>query len=312
MNLLQFISNGLYLTDDEAISYIMTIPRRYKKFYIKKRSSQEYRLIAQPARQVKSLQKVVLKHIDKHFHVHENAFAYEYNKDIRKNALLHSKNQFILKMDFKNFFLSIKPILLKKYFNEIGIELDKKDIIVIENLFFWKLRRNSPLRLSIGAPSSPKISNVVMYFFDCEISKKCKQLGIEYSRYADDLTFSTNINNILFSIPKIVRETLNQVGLNDIKINHKKTVFSSKKFNRHVTGVTITNDKKLSLGRERKRLLRSKIHHYTCGILSETEILKLRGELGFAKFIEPTFFESMVNKYGYKVIKSITTYGNLS
>ncbi|WP_272681030.1 retron St85 family RNA-directed DNA polymerase [Providencia sp. PROV129] len=310
MNLLQFIANGLYLTEDEAMRYITTIPRRYKKFHIKKRNSTEYRLIAQPARQVKSLQKAVLKRMEQYFYIHENAFAYQHGKDIRKNALLHSNNKFILKMDFKNFFLSIKPIHLKRFLVNTGRELSEKDISVMENLFFWKLRRNSPLRLSIGAPSSPMISNVIMYFFDCEISIKCQRLGIKYSRYADDLTFSSNINGVLFSVPKIVRETLNSVDLNDIKINHKKTVFSSKKFNRHVTGVTITNDEKLSLGREKKRLLRSKIHHYTLGVLSESEILKLRGELGYAKFIEPRFFESMTCKYGYDVIDSIAKYGN--
>ncbi|EGK0895713.1 RNA-directed DNA polymerase, partial [Salmonella enterica] len=87
-----------------------------------------------------------------------------------------------------------------------------------------------------------------------------------------------------------------------------KTVFTSRKFNRHVTGVTITTEGYLSLGRDRKRLLRSKIHHYVCGVLSEKEILTLKGELGYAKFIEHKFFLSMIKRYGNAVISEISKY----
>ncbi|EFT4324573.1 RNA-directed DNA polymerase, partial [Salmonella enterica] len=88
----------------------------------------------------------------------------------------------------------------------------------------------------------------------------------------------------------------------------EKTVFTSRKFNRHVTGVTITTEGYLSLGRDRKRLLRSKIHHYVCGVLSEKEILTLKGELGYAKFIEHKFFLSMIKRYGNAVISEISKY----
>ncbi|WP_354691890.1 retron St85 family RNA-directed DNA polymerase [Phytobacter sp. RSE-02] len=308
MELLKYIANGLFLSDEEAKRYIVTIPRRYKKYHISKRNGKDYRLIAQPARQVKSLQRAVLKYMSSELIVHESAFAYESMKGIKANALIHCSNDYLLKMDFKNFFLSIKPFNLLGNLKEFGIELNQTDVFVIENLFFWKLRRSSPLRLSIGAPSSPKISNVVMYFFDDKMAKKCAALGVEYSRYADDLTFSTKEKGVLFNMPKLVREILNEVNLRNIKINHEKTVFSSRKFNRHITGVTITTEGRLSLGRERKRLLRSKIHHYVKGVLSSKEILTLKGELGYAKFIEHSFYQSMISRYGAKVIDAISKY----
>ncbi|MBK4309222.1 RNA-directed DNA polymerase, partial [Enterobacter hormaechei] len=127
---------------------------------------------------VKSLQSAVLNHISDVLQVHESAFAYESSKGIKANALIHCRNDYLLKMDFKNFFLSIKPFNFLRNLKEFGIELSETDVFVIENLFFWKLRRSSPLRLSIGAPSSPKISNVVMYFFDEKMTKKCAALGI--------------------------------------------------------------------------------------------------------------------------------------
>ncbi|TBT09895.1 RNA-directed DNA polymerase, partial [Vibrio parahaemolyticus] len=51
---------------------------------------------------------------------------------------------------------------------------------------------NRKLELSIGAPSSPVISNLVMKELDQEIIHFCEEKSIAYSRYADDLTFSTN------------------------------------------------------------------------------------------------------------------------
>lgn len=175
-------------------------------------------------------------------------------------------------------------------------------------IFFWKLRRNSPLRLSIGAPSSPFISNATMFFFDSFLYEECEKLGIVYSRYADDLTFSTNNKNILRTVPVLVRKGLEINELKTIKINAAKTVFSSKKFNRHVTGVTLNNDGCISLGRDRKRLLSSKIHYHSMGMLNVDDILELKGLLGFANYIEPLFIERMRKKYGKELILSIQKY----
>ncbi|XSV54669.1 hypothetical protein ACNFXK_20505 [Escherichia coli] len=63
MELLSYISKGLFLSEEEAKRYIVTIPRRYKIYPIAKRNGNGYRLIAQPARQVKALQKVVINHM---------------------------------------------------------------------------------------------------------------------------------------------------------------------------------------------------------------------------------------------------------
>lgn len=305
MSLLEKISNGLMLSKADAKSYISTIPRRYKVYTIKKRNSEETRLIAHPSKQVKSLQRAMLTYFKDKLPVHSSAYAYISGKSIKENAERHVNNSYILKMDFRHFFLSIEPLHFINIIYNHGFELNEEDKFVIWNLFFWKRRSNSPLRLSVGAPSSPFISNAIMYFFDEAISETCAKMNVTYTRYADDLTFSTNNEDILFNIPGIVKGTLKVNGLSKIKINEAKTVYSSKKFNRHVTGVTLSNDGCISLGRERKRLLSSKIHHFSQGRLSDAEVLKLKGELGFAKFIEPLFIERMSMKYGLDIINNI-------
>src|SRR5690606_27674917 len=100
--------------------------------------------------------------------------------------------------------------LLLKILSDNGIEFSKVDAIVLTQLLFWRPSKISggKLVLSIGAPSSPLISNFIMFKFDDELNAECKKRGVKYTRYADDLTFSTNVKNALFEIPTLVKEQL--------------------------------------------------------------------------------------------------------
>ncbi|KYN66110.1 retron St85 family RNA-directed DNA polymerase [Pantoea agglomerans] len=309
MDIVEYLAQGVFLSEKDFLSYVNTMPRRYKQFTVKKRNGED-RLIAQPARTVKTLQMVVVSLLKNHLNIHEAAMAYVKGKSIKDNANAHVQNKFILKMDFRNFFLSIKPDIFLACIEKQGLILSDQDKMVLSNLFFWKLRRNSSLRLSIGAPSSPFVSNVTMFFFDELISKICKDKGIVYTRYADDLSFSTNQKDILFSIPALVKESLKVVGLKNIKVNNAKTVFSSKKFNRHVTGITLSNEGVVSLGRERKRSISAMVHHFTLGLLDKESIYKLKGYLGFAKYIEPSFVLRLKIKYGDEVVLKIQKFND--
>ena len=230
--------------------------------------------------------------------VHEAAFAYRKNIGIKQNAFLHSKNEFLLKMDFKDFFPSITPDLFLREIKNHHINVNDKDERLLINLIFRKPYRQNNLEFSIGAPSSPLISNFIMYSFDEEISRECANMNITYTRYADDISFSTNSKGALFSIPGIVETLLKNIYQGDISLNKDKTIFSSKAHNRHITGITLSNDNKLSIGRYKKRVLSSKIHYYSLGHLNEDEIQKLKGELAFSFYIEPELKSRFIRKYG--------------
>jgi retron-type reverse transcriptase len=223
-------------------------PKKYKRYEIPKRTSGT-RTIAQPIRELKDYQRALIKLFQQYFPIHNSCVAYVKGKDIKKNAEIHAKNIYFLKMDFTEFFNSITPKIFWNACDRAGIEFDWLEKEIIEKAVFWKPNKYSnKLILSIGAPSSPFISNFIMFSFDCEIAQYCEEQGITYTRYADDMTFSTNTPNSLFCMPDTVRNVLIKFYGNTIKINHLKTVFSSKKHNRHVTGITITNDDELSIG----------------------------------------------------------------
>lgn len=306
MKILTALSDIMLTSKSELLSFTHTAPRRYKTYYIQKRNGTERRLIAQPARTVKFIQQLAIGELRKYLSVHSCATAYEKGTGIKKNAWQHKNNQYLLKMDFKNFFLSITPELFFLVAHDSGIDFIDEDRELLSNLLFWKLRRSSPLRLSIGAPSSPFISNFIMSNFDASIDSTCREIGVTYTRYADDLTFTTNNKGVLSEIPDIVRKHLKLYCHSKIRINTEKTVYSSKAFNRHITGVTITNDGKLSVGREKKRLTSSMIHRLSLNMLSDEQIAHLKGQLAHIKNIEPDFINRMQKKYGNTTINKLS------
>lgn len=149
-----------------------------------------------------------------------------------------------------------------------------------------------------------------MYQFDCAISNVCLKKEIVYTRYADDLTFSTKHKDILFGLPLLVKEKLAELFGNAIRINRKKTKFSSKAHNRHVTGITINNDGKISLGRERKRYIKHLVHQVQLSKLDQAGRQHLRGLIAFAKHIEPMFVQSLKRKYSAELITQIVEKSN--
>jgi RNA-directed DNA polymerase len=307
MNVIDYISETLFLDDKELLRFAATAPYRYKKYYIEKRNGNGRRLIAHPSSELKLIQSLAIKFLDEHLKVHEASYAYKSGVSIKDNALIHVKSNFLLKMDFEDFFNSIKPVLLFRVLKKRGVNFSSKERTFLNNLFFYRQYRGAALRLSVGAPSSPVISNVVMYYFDTVMSTYCSQHKINYSRYADDITFSTNKRGALLAVPSFVAKVLNNETYGKITINAKKTIFSSKAHNRHVTGITLSNDGVLSIGRDRKRLISSMVHKYSHNLLNEEEIGRLKGLLSFSYNIEPCFISRLNKKYGLSVMSELVS-----
>lgn len=305
MNFLEKLSNLLMMSEKEVYSFASTAPHRYKVYTIPKRNSPEGRVIAHPSKELKFVQRVLLNEMKEVLVCSDKAYAYMPKKNIKSNALQHVESRYLLKMDFKSFFPSITPDLFFEKLRGKGVELNELDEKVLAGLLFWKPRRKGGLVLSIGAPSSPCISNFVMFDFDERVQSESLKREVTYTRYADDLTFSTKRKDVLFDFPGLVETSLTEGGYENIYVNKKKTVFSSKAHNRHVTGITLTNENKVSLGRKKKRRISAMVHYFKVGVLPAEDIDKLQGYLSFAEDIEPGFCMRMKKKYGSECINRI-------
>ncbi|HBO3456640.1 RNA-dependent DNA polymerase [Pseudomonas aeruginosa] len=308
MLILEELASKLLISTAELVKFVNTAPYRYKVYSIPKRSGRGLRIIAQPTEVLKVIQRMVLDSYLKGLPIHDCATAYRDGLSIKENAAVHLGSKYLLKMDFSEFFPSIGPSDLITHLKKHRKDIAREDAYAVRKIFFWATKKDPAHRLSIGAPSSPFISNTLMYEFDCKVFDECTRLGVRYTRYADDLTFTTNVRGILFELPDIVTKICAEIGYPTLRVNQDKTVFSSKGNNRHVTGLVLTNDNKISLGREKKRYFRSLIHRYSLGGMSSEDIYALKGRLAFAKHVEPTFYYAVVQKYGAELIKSIMEY----
>jgi retron-type reverse transcriptase len=202
-------------------------------------------------------------------------------------------------MDFLDFFPSIRAGDFRRYIaKEVPWLLDEEDIERVVRLLFFTDGRGMELRLSIGAPTSPWLSNVLMREFDEAVSGICRASEIAYTRYADDVTFSSNDPDSLRAVEKQLREIVARLRSPRLQFNAKKTIMLSRKSQRRVTGLVLSNDGEVSLGRATKRQLRAAVHHLILGKLSNEEAVQLRGWLAFARDVEPDFVRRLSSRYG--------------
>tara|TARA_R110002073_G_scaffold322729_1_gene499489 strand:+ start:260 stop:1213 length:954 start_codon:yes stop_codon:yes gene_type:complete len=299
-------ATGLSKFDIQLI--LSNAPKRYKFYTIPKRNGGK-RLIAQPSFELKVIQRAFVSVILDELPVHEAATAYEIGTSIKLNAERHVQNGPILKFDFKNFFPSITPKDWKKYC-EINNILSDSDVYLSSKLLFHYSKFERRTCLAIGAPSSPKLSNVLMYDFDCRISERVKSDKVTYSRYADDLTFSALRTGFLVNVRSNLNKVIKEIECPQLTINEGKTALITTKYRRQVTGLTLSDQKRVTLGRSRRRLLRSMVHRFYCGQLAAEDIPKLHGWLSFANDVDKSIVEGFARKFGQDIIDRVRDAAN--
>lgn len=297
------IAEQLSLEPQYVLNIAVTASHRYKSYEIAKRTGGT-RTIHHPSRELKLLQGWLVDNVLNHLPVHDAASAYRKGASVRRHAAVHAAQNYLLKVDFENFFPSItradvSRILRRDHLEKAGLHLTPADVDFVQRI----VCRNG--LLTIGAPSSPVVSNLVMFDFDDHWTKETELLNIRYSRYADDLYFSTDQRAILSGLLDSLRADLRRRSSPALRINDAKTVFTSRKRRRLVTGLILTADRKISLGRHCKRRIRSLVYRHNTTGLSDEQRSYLRGFIAYARSVEPRFVESMRRKYGPHAIDSV-------
>lgn len=303
-SLLRSCAQTTGLTLQEVAKIAATGPKRYKVYQIPKRSGGA-RTICHPSRELKALQRVFLRELLRDLPVHACATAYKKGSSIRENAAAHAESRVILKMDFENFFPSIKIKNWIAYCAEHLGHWSGGDVDFSLHVLFWGGGGYQPNCLSIGAPTSPLISNALMYDFDVAMAKFASDHGLKYTRYADDITISSMGVLDREACLNAVETALANAKFVQLKLNQAKTRLASKATSRRVTGLVISNDGQVSLGRDRKREISAMVHHALTGKLSPDELYKLGGLLSFASDVEGGFLIRLKKKYGEQAVAAL-------
>ena len=302
--LLQELSAELGIGVRDLTRIIMSGPRRYKVYEIAKRSGGT-RVIAQPARDLKILQRYLLDTKLAKLPVHSAATGYVHGRNIAQNAQMHVDNEFVLKLDFENFFPSIKVADWVKIAKKSVLKFSPQDLAICNFIMFWGANSPEPRCLSIGAPTSPALSNIVMFRLDEQLAEAAVKFGVTYSRYADDITASGETVEAVLRFEKFARSLIARTKSPRLIFNEGKRGLYGKGQRRMVTGLVITPDKRVSIGRDRKRIISAMLHKVAIGVSDPVNLGKVKGLLGFCLATEPSFVSRMRSKYGNRVIDEV-------
>lgn len=282
----EHLSEQLSLTKE--LLYFLTYKKKYcyhEKKVLKKDGTT--RTLHIPSLSLKVIQKWILMEILEKINVSEQAMAFVPKKNgLKENAEFHKKNIFLLEMDITNFFGTIAEKQVYKLFCSIGYV--SKVATVLTNLCTYDGV------LPQGAVTSPYIANLVCYHLDARLNGYCSRRDIEYTRYADDLAFSSNNRTLINRVEKFLKYIVAEEGF---LINEKKTRYLSNDVKKTVTGITINNEE-LHVDKNFKRTIRAQIYT-SVKVKNYDDNDKIRGKIAYVNSIE--------NCYQKKIIEYIKT-----
>ena len=285
----------LFTTDEwkQAKEICKDRASHYNRFFIEKKSGKKREILA-PDAVLKGLQKKLLNEfIYVHFIPSVYATGFIVDRSIVDNATAHVGAKILVNVDVKDFFPSITADMIceavfvkklkklaetknkKNFIKKTGkpewevkpedYELKKKQLgalvekaELLTKLVTYPYRRKDKIvdALPQGAPTSPALSNVVCFEMDNVLSGVAKRNDAAYTRYADDLSFSSSVNTRLNKVIPVIKDILEKY---DFRANERKIHVNRRSGRMSVTGLVV-NDK-VSYGRGRLRILRVILHN---------------------------------------------------
>ncbi len=190
---------------------------------------------------------------------HMACHGFAKNRSVATNAKHHTNKNYVYNIDLKNFFTSIHQARVWKRLQYPPFNLKQDITNLIANLVCYQYSKgeNKKNFLPQGAPTSPVLSNIICERLDRKLFKLAKDYNLKYTRYADDMTFSSDHNvyqdnsDFLHKLHKIIEDE-------NFELNNEKTRLQKRGYRQEVTGL-IVNDK-VNVSRKYIKNLRMLIH----------------------------------------------------
>ncbi len=232
----------------------------YREFSIAKGSGR-LRVINAPDNRLKMLQRKLAPLLDQLYRVRNPVHGFVAGRSVKSNAEAHANRRYVINLDLKDFFPSITENRIHGLLRSLGVDSRVSEIVARLCCYQGHLPQ--------GAPTSPVLSNMICYRLDTVLLKVAKAARAIYTRYADDITFSTfQPPSGLFDTaippsgrfaPEALATNLRvAVTSNGFAINPDKTHYADRHARRIVTGLKI--NELINVDRRYVRNLRAALH----------------------------------------------------
>lgn len=219
--------------------------KRYQTFTVKKKCGGD-RIINAPVRGLKSILQPLNLVLQCIYQPHKSATGFVQNKSIVDNAKMHVGHNYVLNIDLKDFFHSFDRNRVKMgfYLPPFNLKDEKEPLaFLLASLCTHPFEVNGETKtvLPQGSPTSPTITNILCQRLDMRLTGLAKRFGVTYTRYADDITFSSphniyNLDDFNNELKRIIEDD------QQLTINPAKTRLQKDGYRQEVTGL-IVNEK---------------------------------------------------------------------
>lgn len=232
---------------------------QYQEFYVPKPGG-EKRFIQHPNPNLKAIQSELNRFLQASYFAVKPSTVHGFiicpsdnpqPRNIYTNALAHVRGHWFLNIDLEHFFHTVTTQHVQDLFRYV-FGFPKELATALTQLCCYKNR------LPMGAPSSPVVSNFVLYFLDGYFEKLARAHEGTYTRYADDLTFSFP-RPPEESFTDLVRHAL---LTHNFRINEKKLRIQGRLELPEITGLCVGHGSKPMLSKSWLKTLKKEITVY--------------------------------------------------
>ncbi|MCG9971154.1 reverse transcriptase family protein [Christiangramia crocea] len=239
--------------------------KRYTSFDIPKKNGAK-RIINAPVKGLRSILRVLNFILQAVYEAHPAATGFVQEKSIVDNAQPHVDKHYVYNLDLQDFFHSfdrnrVKLGFMKKPFN-LRKDRNKEQLAFFLSCLCthpFKIDGNIKTVLPQGSPTSPTISNILCRDLDRRLKGLAKRFNLNFTRYADDITFSSshnvyNKNEFQSELTRIIEE--DQL----LKINPSKTRLQKTGFRQEATGLVV--NEKINVPKNYTKQLRMWLYYW--------------------------------------------------
>lgn len=229
-----------YAISEKMLKHFSTdtiAPRRFRTFHIRKKSG-GLRKIKAPCRQLDVILTCVNEMLKAIYKPSDAAMGFISGRSVLSNAQAHVGHNYVFNIDLKDFFPSIPQARVWKRLQLQPFNFTKDIANVLAGLCCSYDESAKANVLPQGSPASPLLTNAICDKLDRRMKGVAKRFGLHYSRYADDMTFSS-MHNVYHDGSEFRKEIERIISEQGFRMNESKTRLQKTGSRQEVTGLTV-------------------------------------------------------------------------